>query len=441
MPHRLTYDALFEVFYASEKPKSDWRIGTESEKFGVYSDLTPLMYDGTEGIEGIFNDLITKFRWVPEQEYEGGPVIALKRNNADGSLASITLEPACQLELSGAPLKDIEDIAAEFDDHLRELKTVCKDREISWMGVGFHPWATHAMLPWVPKMRYSVMRDYLPHHGTMALDMMRRTCTVQSNLDYCSEDDAMRKLQLALRIQPIVTAMFANSPWVEGKATGERSHRAQVWLNVDPDRTGLLPFMWKNLSMLGYRDYVEWALDVPMFMIKRGADSVPNTGQTFREFMRDGFQGHHATLEDWEKHLSTLFPEVRIKNTIEVRGVDAQGRELYPALPAFWKGLMHSEKAIAAMDQLTQSLTYQDMTQVRPQVAVLALDARLQNQALRAWAEQLVDIAEKGLPDHERRYLAPLKQLVSQGKTPADLLLERTTQATRFEDMLALVAL
>jgi glutamate--cysteine ligase len=416
-------DDLYAVFYQSEKAKRDWSVGIEVEKFGVYQDGSAIEFDE---VRRVFDALITRYGWQADSEVDGGPVIALHRDRS-----SLTLEPAAQLELSGAPHRSVHQIAEEYATHLRELHEVSEASGVTWLGVGFHPFATRDDLPWVPKLRYRIMREYLPTRGAMALDMMQRTCTVQANLDYGSEQDAMLKLRCALRIQPIVTAMFANSPFVEGRVTGVRTYRGHVWLDMDPDRCGLLPFAWSDNAT--YDDYVQWALDVPMFLIKRGGKAISNTEQTFRQFMTDGRDGHRATLDDWDTHLRTLFPEVRLKNTIECRGADSQSGELNLALPALWKGLLYDEASLWALDSLTASLRHEEVEAARHDICLDALSAKLAGRWLRDWAADVLDIAVRGLQssslrvvDHkdldETAYLQPLRALVEQGRCPAENL-------------------
>ncbi len=425
--HGLTQDDLLAPFHDSLKPASQWKVGTEAEKFGLLTDTrAPIPYAGPRGVHAVLEALVSKFGWAPESEYAGGDIISLKRDQA-----SITLEPGAQLELSGAPFTSIHDTHAEWDEHLRELHVVGKELGITWLGLGFHPFAKQSDLPWVPKLRYGVMREYLPTRGGMGLDMMRRTCTVQANLDYSSEADAMRKLRVALALSPVLTAMFANSPFYEGAISGECTHRGLVWLDTDPDRTGLLPFLWE--SDASFARYVEWALDVPMFLVKRGSKIVHNTGQTFRAFMRDGFSGAHATKDDWIGHLGTLFPEVRLKRTIELRGADSQNAALTPALGAFAKGLYYDERALGQAELLAEKLSFGEVEGARREIAQRGLAAELADQRLQTWAEELLAIAHGGLErlneierderGDELRYLEPLEALVKRGETPADALL------------------
>ncbi|MFI5306517.1 MAG: glutamate--cysteine ligase [Polyangiales bacterium] len=378
--------------------------------------------------------LAERYGWELEREHEGGEAISLKRGEA-----SITLEPAGQLELSGAPFASVHETRTEVLAHLHELAGISEELGIVWLSIGFHPFARHADLPHVPKLRYGVMEKYLPTRGPRALDMMRRTCTVQANFDYESEHDAVRKLRVALALQPVTTAMFAHSPLVEGKVGPHLCERCAVWLGMDPDRSGILPFAWQR--DMSYRAYVEWALDVPMFMIKRGSRVIANTGQTFRAFMADGAQGERATLTDWETHVNTLFPEARLKRTIEVRGMDAQRTELVCAIPALWKGMLYDERALSELETLIAPLDAELVQRARPEIATLALGARLAGRPVRAWAEQVVEIASAGLERlssrdeagrDERVHLEPLVQLLSQGKTPAQALLDSIDGAKDF---------
>jgi len=421
----LSRDDLFRPFHEAIKPRERWRIGAEAEKFGVIVDSgAAVPYEGERGITGIFQALQQR-GWTAVSEVEGGPILALTRDGA-----SVTLEPGGQLELSGAPLDDVHAIAAETDAHLDELHAISDRLGIAWLGVGFHPFARQEDLSWVPKLRYGIMREYLPTRGNRAVDMMRRTATVQANFDYESEEDAMRKMRVALRISVIVTAMFANSPFYEGRLTGERSERAKVWLAVDPDRQGLLPTLWKADS--SFNDYVEWALDAPMFLIKRDGKVIANTGQTFRAFWKDGFQGQKADIHDWELHLNTLFPEVRLKHTIEVRGNDSQSVLLSAAIPALFTGIFYDAAALAAADTLSASFTFDEMEALRPEVAKLGLMAKLRGKQVAEVAQSLVGIAKQGLARRGRRaadgndesvHLKELEALVAQGRCPADQLL------------------
>lgn len=418
-------DDLIAPFHGWCKPRPEWRVGTEAEKHGVFRDGSPLPFAGPKSVSTVLEQLGARYGWKIEREHAEGPPIQASRGDA-----SITLEPGAQLELSGAPLATVHQTAAEFRQHLDELRPIADELGIVWLGLGFHPFATREELPWVPKLRYPIMREYLPTRGKLALDMMLRTCTVQANLDYASEADAMRKLRASLRVQPIATAMFASSPIYEGKISGERSHRAAVWLAVDPDRSGLLPFAWRQGA--SFRDYVEWALDVPMFLVKRGDRVHRNTGQTFRAFMRDGFGGVRATNEDWLTHLNTLFPEVRLKRTLEMRGADSQKTDLVPAQAAIWKGLIYDDGALSALESLGAHWGYDELERARPSIAKSALRAKLAGREVGEWASELLAIAERGLRrigakdeagNDESIHLAPLRKLIEKGWSPADALL------------------
>ena len=422
-----THDDLLKVFAEAEKPRSAWHIGPEMEKFGVYADsLLPIPYEGERGVLRILRELQEKHGWQPELEYEGGPLIALRRGGG-----SITLEPGGQLELSGAQAVDVHQMCNEFRGHLDEIRGISKELGIRWLGLGFHPFAERADFAWVPKSRYGVMREYLPTRGGHAVDMMLRTSTVQANFDFEDERDAMRKMRVGLALSPLTTAMFANSPWMEKAPHGGVTYRGRVWLDVDPDRTGLLPALWKRGA--SYGDYVEWALDIPMFMFKRGGRKIANTGQTFRSFWKSGFEGHHPTQTDWKTHLNTLFPEVRLKNTIEIRGADAQTTHMRCALPALWTGIYYDPKALDEAEALTADWSHDEVSATREDVWRRGLRATFRGAPLAKVAERVMAIALGGLERRgrktpsgkdERVHLARLAALVAEGRSPADALLE-----------------
>ena len=415
-------DELCALFSAAEKPVDKFRIGAEAEKFAVKEDGSPLQYEGAEGVVGIF-DALSDFGWEPEREAADGPVISLRRGGA-----SITLEPGSQLELSGAPLPDIHQIDAEFQNHLRELSPISKKLGLSWLGVGFHPLARQEEFGWVPKQRYAIMREYLPTRGAAAHDMMRRSATVQANYDFSSEADAMKKLALALKLSPIIHAILANSPFKEGKLAGSKSVRGEVWLNMDPSRSGLIPGIW-GVAKPTYRHYVEWALDSGMFLFKREGQVIANTGQTFRDFMKNGFQGHHATVEDFKLHLQTLFPEARLKTTLEVRGCDSLPAHLSMAVPALFTGLLYDNRALDQAVELLSPLTLDVMTRDRPALVRQGLTAPLGEKRGVDYAQGVYDIASSGLSrrgrrnaqnEDERRFIKPLERLLSVAEAPAD---------------------
>jgi glutamate--cysteine ligase len=420
-------DDLLAPFFDAFKPPERWRIGPEMEKFGLIEvTRSPLRYEGGGGVLWILQQLAEQHGWTPEREHEGGPVISLETKGA-----SITLEPGCQLELSGAPADTIHQVCAEFRGHMRELGPLSRALGVRWLGLGFHPFARREDFEWVPKQRYGVMREYLPTRGGHAVDMMLRTCTVQVNLDYASEADAMRKMRVALALGPATTAMFANSPWKEGRPHGGLSYRGRVWLDVDPDRSGLLPALWKKSAR--FDDYVEWALDVPMFLFKRDGHAIVNAGQTFRAFWKSGFEGHFPTREDWKVHLNTLFPEVRLKRTIEIRGADTQATNMACALPALWTGVFYDERALGEAEALVEGWSFDEVDDLRGRGWRDGLRAPFRGKPLAEVAQRLVAIADGGLErrrrmskggEDERVHLRRLRRLVNEARTPADVLLE-----------------
>jgi glutamate--cysteine ligase len=436
-------DDLLVLFHDAEKPRERWRVGTEAERIAVRkADGARLPYQGPVGVVTIFDRLIREHGWEPEREREGGPIIALRRGHA-----FVTLEPGSQIELSGAPYRTVHEAKAESDAHWAELQPIIEDLGLVWLGLGCHPFASVDELGWVPKMRYKVMRQYMPTRGPMAGDMMTKTCTVQANLDYASEDDAMRKLRVGLRVQPIVTAMFANSPWEGGKRSDYKSYRAFTWLHMDPDRSGLLPFAWNDHP--SYVDYVQWALDVPMFLVKRKDKAYYNAGQTFRSFMESGFQGVRATYGDWVTHLSTLFPEVRLKTTLEYRGADAQRPEVLFALPALWKGLLYDDQSLRALESLVDPWPYQEVQRQRDALARHGVRTKLMKREVADWAGELLELAEAGLRrighhdesgEDESMLLRPLRALVESACCPADVLLEQVGSEVPSRDAVIRVA-
>jgi glutamate--cysteine ligase len=421
-------DDLLLPFVAACKPPSAWRIGPEVEKAGVFEDSRrPLPYEGERSVLRIFDMLASEHGWEVEREHEGGPPIALTRGGA-----SVTLEPGSQLELSGKQAETVHEVCRELRAHMREIGPLSRQMGVRWLGIGFHPFARREDFRWVPKQRYGIMREYLPTRGSHALDMMLRTSTVQANYDYASEADAMRKMRVALALAPATTAMFANSPWKEGGFAGGLSYRGRVWLDVDPDRSGLLPLLWKKEAR--FEDYVEWALGVPMFLFKRDGKKIVNTGQSFRSFLDEGFEGHRPTLDDWKTHLNTLFPEVRLKKTIEVRGADAQATDMKCALPALWTGIFYDERALDEAEALVEGWTHDEAAELRTRCWRDGLRATFRGAPLVGVAERVVDIAEGGLQRRartdskdgkdERVHLVRLRKLVGEGRTPADALLD-----------------
>jgi glutamate--cysteine ligase len=420
-------DDLLELFQQAEKPAAEFRIGTEAEKFAVDSQTgAPLGYEGARGVTRIFAALVAH-GWREERETPEGPVIALHRDNA-----SITLEPGSQLELSGAALADVHQTRRELDAHLAELAEISSEMNLTWLGIGFHPLARQSDLGWVPKQRYAIMREYLPTRGSGGHDMMRRTATVQANFDFSDEADALRKLVVCLKLAPLVNALGANSPFEEGRLSGYKSRRGLVWLNMDPARSGLIPALLRAPKP-SYRDYVEWALDAGMFLIKRNGHALPNTGQTFRDFMQNGFRGERATYGDWKLQLNTLFPEARLKSTLEVRGSDSLPSRLGCAVPALFTGILYDEQALAEADSFARELDVDALLRSRPALVERGLEAQVGTQPMQKLAERILEIAHGGLArrarlneagQDERVHLELLTQLVQSGKTPADAMIE-----------------
>jgi glutamate--cysteine ligase len=424
---------LLSPFVEACKPPDQWRIGPEMEKFGVFeSTRAPLPYEGDRSVSRILEDLTKRHGWLAEREHEGGPIIALARGDA-----SVTLEPGGQLELSGAKSESVHEVFAEQRAHLREIGDVSRAMGVRWLGVGFHPFARREAFGWVPKQRYAIMKSYLPTRGAHAVDMMLRTCTVQANFDYASESDAMRKMRVSLSLAPVTLAMFANSPWKEGRPHGGLSYRGRVWLDVDPDRSGLVPVLWKKGAR--FDDYIEWALDVPMFLFKRAGHAVVNTGQTFRSFLKSGFDRERATLDDWKLHLNTLFPEVRLKKTIEVRAADSQSTETACALPALWTGIFYDDRALADAEALVSDWSHDEVAELRGRAWRDGLRSDFRGRPLTEVAERVIELADGGLERRarvnastgrdERVYLDRMRSLVGRGRTPADELLEGLDRA------------
>lgn len=417
-------DELVEWFQAAQKSRGQL-IGTEQEKFGfVTRDVespSPLRY--REHVAPVLEALASQFDWTPAKDRGiHGELIALQRDGA-----SITLEPGGQLELSGAPLPTIHRTCAEFTQHYQELHAVAEPLGLTFICAGFHPFARHDEIDWMPKGRYAVMRDYLPRRGSRALDMMARTCTVQANLDYADEAQCGRRLRITMGISSVITAMFANSPFVEGHATGLASNRAAVWEHVDPDRCGLLP--WVFDEPFTYERYVDWALEVPMFFVRREHQYHAHHA-TFAEFMRDGFVDpagtrHEATRADWELHLNTLFPEVRLNPYIEIRAPDSVGSKYVCSLPALCKGLFYDDDSRDAAWELVSGFDFSERVDLWRQAHTQALASPRVHSLARA----LVDLARQGLDRldvrdsrgrTEARFLDGLEQIVEQGRCPAD---------------------
>jgi glutamate--cysteine ligase len=422
-------EELAEVFRQQEKPRADFRIGAENEKFGVHRDTgAPLEYGGDFSVCQVLTSLENDHGWDPIREIPDGPVLGLRR-----AAANITLEPSVQFELSGEPLVDLHAVCAEKKNHLRELRPISEHLGIAWLGTGFHPTARLNELSWVPKKRYPIMREYLPKKGSGGLDMMQRTATVQGNFDWSSEADAMKKLAVALKLSPIIQAWFSNAPFSEGRAHGAFSRRGDVWRNMDPTRSGLVAPLWDKASP-SYDDYVEWSLDAGMFLFWRDGKNHLNTGQTFRDFLNNGYEGHHATLDDYRLHLQTLFPEARLKNTLEVRSVDGLPPDLALASLAVWTGILYDDGALDDAAALLSPLTFESVEEARGGLIERGLHAPLLDRDGFAWANELCEMALSGLNRRAKKndgganesiYLAAAAEILETRKLPAERALER----------------
>ena len=419
---------LVEHLAAGCKPAREWRIGTEHEKFTFHNaTLRPLAYDERGGVRALLEALADRFDWTPV--VEAGNVIALAKGRC-----AVTLEPGGQLELSGAPVKTVHETCAEVQQHLGEAKAVGEALGFGLIGLGFHPTARRAEVPWMPKGRYRIMRDYMPKRGKLGLDMMLRTCTVQVNLDFASESDMVAKFRIGLALQPIAAALFANSPFTEGKPNGFLSYRSLVWTDTDPDRCGMLPFVFE--PGMGFERYVDFLLDMPMYFVYRDGRYIDASGQSFRDFMAGrlpALPGVRATIGDWADHITTAFPEVRLKRYLEMRGADGGPWRSLCALPAFWVGLVYDDAARDAAAELVKDWTSAELEALRGAVPRTALKTRFKGRTVQDWAMEALAIAEGGLKRRarandkggdERHFLEVLWETARSGRTPAEALLE-----------------
>ena len=420
---------LAEPMAAGEKPREAWRMGTEHEKL-VYRtrDFQAPTYDEEGGIRDLLLAM-QEFGWTPIEE--GGKVIALK-----GSDGAISLEPAGQFELSGAPLENLHQTCAETGRHLAQVKAIGERTGLGFLGLGMWPDKRRDELPVMPKGRYSIMLRHMPRVGSLGLDMMLRTCTIQVNLDYSSEADMVQKFRTSLALQPLATALFANSPFTEGKPNGFLSYRSHIWSDTDPHRTGMLPFVFEQ--GFGYQRYVEYMLDVPMYFVFREGRYVDAAGQSFRDFLKGqlpALPGEFPRMSDWTDHLSTAFPEVRLKSFLEMRGADGGPWNKICALPAFWVGLLYDQTALDAAWDLVKDWDMEGRETLRNAVPKLGLDAPLPGGGkLADIAGEVLAIARAGLTarnrlnasgDNETIHLAPLDEIAASGKVPAQCLLDK----------------
>ncbi|MFZ1744127.1 MAG: glutamate--cysteine ligase [Pontixanthobacter sp.] len=421
-------DQLVAPMQLGEKPKDAWRIGTEHEKL-VYKrgDFHAPSYDEACGIRDMLMAL-RQFGWEPVEE--GGKVIALR-----GEDGAISLEPAGQLELSGAPLENLHQTCAETGRHLEQVKAIGEKCGVGFLGLGMWPDKTRAELPIMPKGRYDIMLRHMPRVGSLGLDMMLRTCTIQVNLDYSSEGDMAKKFRTSLALQPLATALFANSPFTEGKPNGFLSYRSHIWSDTDPHRTGMLPFVFD--SDFGYERYVDYMLDVPMYFVFRDGKYIDAAGHSFRDFLKGELAvlpGEKPRQGDWWDHLSTAFPEVRLKSFLEMRGADGGPWNRICALPAFWVGILYDQTALDAAWDLVKDWTMEERETLRNAVPKMALDAPIPGgRILRDLAKEVLAISRAGLKararlntggDNETGFLETLDEIVASGKVPAQRLLD-----------------
>ena len=424
-------DELVAWLAAGIRPKSQFRLGTEHEKFAFTSeDRRPVPYEGRRSIRSLLEGMQHLLGWEPITE--DGNIIGLLDVTAGGA---ISLEPGGQFELSGAPVESVHQASAELMAHRAQVKEVARPLGIGFLGIGMTPAWSRADMPMMPKGRYRIMTAYMPKVGTLGLDMMYRTCTVQTNLDFSSEEDMVRKLRVSVALQPVATAMFASSPFTEGKPNGFLSFRSEIWRHTDPARTGMLP--WAFEPGMGFERWVDYALDVPMYFIKRGDRYIDVSGQSFRDLMAGklpGLPGARATISDWANHLSTIFPEVRLKRYLEMRGADSGPWQWLPALPAYWVGLLYDEDSLTVAWDLVKHWSAEDRQRLRDEVARLGFKATIGGRSVLELAAATLAMSERGLRRRgrldgngrdETRYLRPLQEFVARGITPAEDLLAK----------------
>ncbi len=423
------HDQLAEYMSAGCKPKENWRIGTEHEKFGYAKDShLPMPYDGPCSIKAMLEGLRDRYGWAEVKE--GDNIIGLEKDGAN-----VSLEPGGQLELSGAPLESIHQTCDEVNEHLKEVKEIADEIGAGFIGLGAAPEWTHEQMPMMPKGRYKLMTRYMGRVGTHGTQMMYRTCTVQVNLDFASEADMVKKFRVALALQPVATALFANSPFFEGKVNGHQSWRSRVWRDLDADRTGTLPFVFED--GMGFERYVQYALDVPMYFVYRDGKYIDALGMSFRDFLQGklpALPGEMPTLSDWADHLTTIFPEARIKQYMEMRGADGGPWRRLCALPALWVGLLYDQGALDAAWDLCKDWDAETRENWRVMASVGGLHSEVGGVNMRHLAAEVLDIAEAGLKARampgvgglladETHFLNALQETVADGRSPADELL------------------
>lgn len=430
-------DQLVQHLESGCKPAEDWRIGTEHEKFGFHTaDFSPLPYEGEAGVRALLEEMIARFGWSPIME--GDNIIALKMRDAPLK-GNISLEPGGQFELSGGPLQTVHETCTEVNGHRKQVEEIGKDLGIGFLGLGFSPKWTLAETPMMPKGRYNIMKSYMPKVGTLGLQMMFRSCTIQVNLDFGSEADMVKKLRVGLALQPIATALFANSPFTESKPNGFISYRSEVWRDVDNQRAGMLPFVFED--GMSFERYVDYALDVPMYFLYRDGNYVDVSGHSFRDFMAgklSALPGELPREDDWADHLSTIFPEVRMKKFLEMRGADGGPWQRICSLPAFWVGLLYDSAALDAAWALVRDWSDEERQTLRDQVPAMGLKTPFRDRTVRDLARDVLSIAADGLASRaradslgsdERIYLDDLERVVAEGMTSADVLLDHYENA------------
>ncbi len=419
---------LIDYLASGEKPRDAWRIGTEHEKFGFRTDdLRAPTYEGERGIKAMLDGMAERFNWQPV--YDKGNVIALLRD-----MASVSLEPAGQFELSGAPLETVHQTCCEVNQHLEEVRAVADDIGVGFLGMGFQPKWTRDEMPWMPKGRYKIMREYMPKRGQLGLDMMKRTCTVQVNLDYGNEAEMVKMFRVSLALQPIATALFADSPFTDGKPNGYMSYRSQIWTDTDPDRTGMLGFVFDD--SFGYERYVDYILDVPMYFAYRDGNYIDASGKDFKAFMAgklDVLPGERPSMKDFADHLTTAFPEVRLKKYLEMRGADGGPWNRLCALPAFWVGLLYDSTALDAAWDLVKDFSMAEREALRSGVPMHALKLPFRGGTVGDLAIEALKISAHGLKRRARlnargadeaMFLEPLIEFAQAGICPAERKLE-----------------
>lgn len=426
-----TRDELVAWLEAGCKPKDQFRVGTEHEKFAfTVEEHRPVPYASRRSIRALLDGMQHLLGWEPI--LEGDNIIGMFDVTGGGA---ISLEPGGQFELSGAPVENVHQTASELMAHLAQLREVARPLGIGFLGIGVTPNWRRADMPTMPKGRYHIMTAYMPKVGTLGLDMMYRTCTVQANLDFCSEADMVKKLRVSLALQPVVTALFANSPFTEGRPNGFLSFRSEIWRHTDPDRSGMLP--WAFEDGMGFERWVDYALDVPMYFVKRGDQYIDVAGLSFRDFFAGKLEplaGERPTISDWANHLSTIFPEVRLKRYLEMRGADGGPWRRLPSLAALWVGLLYDEDSLDAAWQIVRNWSAEERQKLRDDVPRLGFKAEIGGRDTLTLAREMLQLSAHGLVRRKRldrngrdetRFLRPLEEVVNRGITPAEELLEK----------------